>query len=716
MRHSLIAIGLLVASGAACADEGMWMPSQLPEIAAQMRQRGFTGNAAALSDVQRAPLGAVVKAGGATGAFVSPHGLILTNHHVAFGVIQYNSGKERDLIGQGFAAQAMDQELPANPDYRALVTVGFDKVTDAVLEQARGTRGRAYYDAVDAASKRIVAECEQDAGHRCSVANMDYGTDFYRIKQLELQDIRLVYAPPEAIGSYGDEIDNFMWPRHSGDFTLLRAYVGKDGKPAAYSKDNVPFASPVHFRIATHPLAEGDLVMIAGYPGITYRHRMADEFANQMQWQLPFRASVYQGLRDTLQQAAPEGSAARVAYASQLEGFKNTLKRAQGELDGLTGSDAARERASDEAAMLQWLAGQRDAHQALADIRAAQQVLKQAEATQERDQLFALMRTQTQLLKSALQLQRLAIERGKPDAQREAGYQQRDEALLAAGLKQVQRRFDVAVEQALLGELLRRYHALPAQQRIAEVDAVFGGSDAAAAKALHALYAQTTLGDEAVRVGLLQADAAQLQANADPLLKAAATLMPAILRLEDAEKTRNGELLRLRSAYMRTLIGYRQSQGRAVYPDANSTLRVSYGQLSRMRVRDGLEYVPLTTVEGIVEKHTGKAPFDAPQALREAIAKGDFGSTRDPQLKTQTVNMLTDLDTTGGNSGSPVFDANGELVGLNFDSNWEGVSASWKFDPRYKRAIHVDMRYMRWLMAKVYPAPWLLRELNVPAE
>ena len=716
MRHSLIAIGLLVASGAACADEGMWMPSQLPEIAAQMRQRGFTGNAAALSDVQRAPLGAVVKAGGATGAFVSPHGLILTNHHVAFGVIQYNSGKERDLIGQGFAAQAMDQELPANPDYRALVTVGFDKVTDAVLEQARGTRGRAYYDAVDAASKRIVAECEQDAGHRCSVANMDYGTDFYRIKQLELQDIRLVYAPPEAIGSYGDEIDNFMWPRHSGDFTLLRAYVGKDGKPAAYSKDNVPFASPVHFRIATHPLAEGDFVMIAGYPGITYRHRMADEFANQMQWQLPFRASVYQGLRDTLQQAAPEGSAARVAYASQLEGFKNTLKRAQGELDGLTRSDAARERASDEAAMLQWLAGQRDAHQALADIRAAQQVLKQAEATQERDQLFALMRTQTQLLKSALQLQRLAIERGKPDAQREAGYQQRDEALLAAGLKQVQRRFDAAVELALLGELLRRYHALPAQQRIAEVDAVFGGSDAAAAKALHALYAQTTLGDEAVRVGLLQADAAQLQANADPLLKAAATLMPAILRLEDAEKTRNGELLRLRLAYMRTLIGYRQSQGRAVYPDANSTLRVSYGQLSRMRVRDGLEYVPLTTVEGIVEKHTGKAPFDAPQALREAIAKGDFGSTRDPQLKTQTVNMLTDLDTTGGNSGSPVFDANGELVGLNFDSNWEGVSASWKFDPRYKRAIHVDMRYMRWLMAKVYPAPWLLRELNVPAE
>ena len=159
-----------------------------------------------------------------------------------------------------------------------------------------------------------------------------------------------------------------------------------------------------------------------------------------------------------------------------------------------------------------------------------------------------------------------------------------------------------------------------------------------------------------------------------------------------------------------------RSEGRAVYPDANSTLRVSYGRIESLQPRDAVRWAPLTTVEGIVEKHTGVAPFDAPAPLLEAIARRDFGATADPVLGTQTVNFLTNLDTTGGNSGSPVMDARGRLVGLNFDSNWEAVSASWKFDPRYKRAIHVDARYMRWIMARVYPAPRLLQEMGLPLD
>jgi hypothetical protein len=167
---------------------------------------------------------------------------------------------------------------------------------------------------------------------------------------------------------------------------------------------------------------------------------------------------------------------------------------------------------------------------------------------------------------------------------------------------------------------------------------------------------------------------------------------------------------------MRALIAWRQQQGRALYPDANGTLRVSYGRVEPLAPRDAVAYAPVTTVAGIVEKNTGTYPFDAPGPLLDAIAKGDFGSTADPVLKTQTVDFLTNLDTTGGNSGSPVLNARGELIGLNFDSNWEAVSASWWFDPRYKRAIHVDMRYLRWLLAKVYPAPALLREMGLPVE
>jgi hypothetical protein len=715
LRSALLASVAGLSLGAH-ADEGMWMPSQLPQISAQLEAAGFKGDPKDLADLTKPPMSAVVSLGGCTASFVSPQGLVVTNHHCAYGAIQLNSTPENNLIANGFNAATRAQEVSAGPAARVLVTESFDRITDRILAGARGKTGRAYYDAVDAASKAAVAECEQEAGYRCSVANMYYGTDFYLVRQLELKDIRLVYAPPEAIGSYGDEIDNFMWPRHSGDFAFYRAYVGKDGKPAPFAQDNVPYQPKAFLEVSTDPVAEGDFAMLAGYPGRTYRHRTAAEFADQVQSQLPARIDLYGALIDAIEGAATGNADAGVRYASQLASLKNGLKRAQGELDGLRRSNAVAVKANDEAAMLAWLAPQPDAVATRADIDAAQAVIAQSHATGERDILFATMHSQTQLLKSALQLQRLAVERLKPDPLRERGYQQRDEALIEASLKQAQRRYDPAVEKAVLAELLARYHKLPADQRIAGVDAVFGSDAAQARAALDALYAGTKLGDEAERLRLLVAPQAEVSASTDPLLQAAAKLLPAELRIEDADKAREGELLRLRPAYMRALIGYRESQGRAVYPDANSTLRVSYGKVSSLDPRDGVHYAPLTTVQGIVEKHTGVAPFDAPEPLRDAIAKGDFGSTIDPVLKAQTVNLMTNLDTTGGNSGSPVLDANGRLIGLNFDSNWEAVSASWMYDPRYKRAIHVDVRYLRWLLAKVYPAPNLLREMNLPAE
>jgi hypothetical protein len=708
-RLARLALACLAGLAAqAQADEGMWMPSQLPQIAAQLRAAGLAGDPAALADLTAAPLNAVVRAGGGTGAFVSAEGLVLTNHHVAFGVIQYNSTPARNLIDNGFIAADRAAELPANPDFRVLVTVGFDRVTDQVLGAARGKKGRAYYDAVDAASKRIVAECEREAGIRCSVANMYAGTDFYRIRQLELRDLRLVYAPPRAIGNFGDEVDNFMWPRHSGDFTVLRAYVGKDGKPAAYSPDNVPYQPPSHLQLAKDGPREGDFAMLAGYPGTTYRHRTAAEFAEQVEWTLPARVAAYDALIDVIEQAGRDSAQAKTLYASQLQSLKNNRKRAAGELEGLRRSDAVHQRRSDEQDMLQHTASG-DRH----ELAALDRVLAQASAVRERDLLLGLVASQTQLLRSALQLERLRIEAGRPDAQRESGYQARDLALIEGTLRQAQRRYDPQVEMALLRTLLGRYLALPAAQRVAEFDAAFGSTPAQLEKTLDALYAATALGEEQVRLARFAEAREGRPLQADPLLALAAKLVPAQIRLEDERKARDGELLRLRPVYMAVLSSWRAHQGRPLYPDANGTLRVSYGRLEGLQPRDAVSYAPVTTVAGIAQKDTGEVPFDAPQPLLDAIAKGDFGGTVDPVLGTQTVNFLTNLDTTGGNSGSPVLNARGELIGLNFDSNWEAVSASWWFDPRYKRAIHVDMRYMRWLMGKVYPAPHLLREMGL---
>jgi len=698
------------------ADEGMWMPQQLPGIAGALRQAGFQGDPAALADLTRPPLSAVVRAGGGTGAFVSENGLLLTNHHVAYGVIQYNTRHDANLIEHGFIAKNRADERPANPDFQVLVTTGFDEVTAQILHGAEGLNGRAYFDAVETASKRMVAECERGSAMRCSVLPFNGGLQFYRLTQLPLRDVRLVYAPPRAIGNFGDEIDNFMWPRHSGDFTLLRAYVGRDGKPAPYSADNVPYQPPAHLQMAINGMREGDFAMLAGYPGMTYRHRSAAEFQHQAGQVLPRRIDLLDAMIQVLDETGRDDADLRTRYAAQLQTLKNQRKRFAGELEGLTRSDAVRQRSEDERQMWDAWRKRLGAIPAQAAQSAFETAVARTLASSDRGQLLAEIAQRTQLLRAALLLARLQIEQGKPDPEREPGFQNRDHLQIEAFLHQIQRRYAPNAEKALLGLLLTRYQALPDELRLPEYDAVFGRTREELNAALNRLYAQTRLGNEQVRLASMAAIVNGRAPADDPLLIVAAQLVQADLRMEAARKTSLGELLRLRPVYMQALAHWRGQQGRALSPDANGSLRVSYGRVESLSPRDAVRYAPVTTVAGIVEKHTGRAPFDAPAPLLSAIARGDFGRTRDPALATQPVNFLTNLDTTGGNSGSPVLNARGQLVGLNFDSNWESVSASWWYDPQTKRAIHVDMRYLHWLLAKVYPAHGILRELGLAVE
>uniref|UniRef100_UPI0004F13D38 dipeptidyl aminopeptidase BII n=1 Tax=Pseudoxanthomonas mexicana TaxID=128785 RepID=UPI0004F13D38 len=695
--------------------EGMWVPQQLPEIAGPLKKAGLKLSPQQISDLTGDPMGAVVALGGCTASFVSPNGLVVTNHHCAYGAIQLNSTAENNLIKNGFNAPTTADEVSAGPNARVFV---LDEITDVTKDAkaaiaAAGDDALARTKALEAFEKKLIADCEAEAGFRCRLYSFSGGNTYRLFKNLEIKDVRLAYAPPGSVGKFGGDIDNWMWPRHTGDFAFYRAYVGKDGKPAAFSKDNVPYQPKHWLKFADQPLGAGDFVMVAGYPGSTNRYALAAEFDNTAQWTYPTIARHYKNQIAMVEAAGKQNADIQVKYAATMAGWNNTSKNYDGQLEGFKRIDAAGQKLREEAAVLGWLKGQGakgqpalDAHAKLLDL------LEQSKATRDRDLTLALFNN-TAMLGSATQLYRLSIEREKPNAERESGYQERDLPAIEGGLKQLERRYVAAMDRQLQEYWLNEYIKLPADQRVAAVDAWLGGNDAAAVKRALDRLAGTKLGSTEERLKWFAADRKAFEASNDPAIQYAVAVMPTLLKLEQERKTRAGENLAARPVYLQALADYKKSQGEFVYPDANLSLRITFGNVMGYAPKDGMEYTPFTTLEGVVAKETGQDPFDSPKALLDAVAAKRYGGLEDKRIGSVPVNYLSDLDITGGNAGSPVLDAHGKLVGLAFDGNWESVSSNWVFDPKMTRMIAVDGRYLRWIMQEVYPAPQLLKEMNV---
>ncbi|MCW0397211.1 Dipeptidyl aminopeptidase BII [Xanthomonas sacchari] len=709
---AIAAVAALSGVSVAHAGEGMWVPQQLPDIAGPLQQAGLKLSPQQLSDLTGDPMGAVVSLGGCTASFVSPQGLVVTNHHCAYGAIQLNSTPQKNLIRDGFSAASQGAELSAGPNARIYV---LDRITD-VTAQAKAAMAAAGNDALKRTQaledfdKAQVAACEADAGYRCELYSFSGGNTYRLFRTLEIRDVRLAYAPPSGIGKFGGDVDNWMWPRHTGDFSFYRAYVGKDGKPAAYAKDNVPY-QPKHFlKFADQPLGAGDFVMVAGYPGRTNRYALASEFDATASWGYPTAARQYRDLIALVEQAGKQNPDIQVKYAATMASWNNVAKNYEGQLEGFKRIDAAAKKHAEEDAVLAWL--KRQGGEGKAALQAHAQLLalgEQAKATRDRDLVLRQMR-RTGVLGSAVSLYRLSIERAKPDAEREPGYQERDLPEIEGAMKQMERRYVAAMDNQLQRYWFDQYLKLPKAQRLPALDQWLAGADAQAAATR---LAGTQLGNTEARLKWLHADRAAFEASDDPALRYAVALMPTLLQLEQDEKRREGEELLARPRYLQAVADYKKSQGEFVYPDANSSLRITFGNVKGYVPKDGVAYTPFTTLEGVVAKDTGVEPFDSPKALLEAAKAKRYGGLEDKRLGTVPVNFLSDLDITGGNSGSPVMDAHGKLVGLAFDGNWESVSSNWVFDPAMTRMIAVDSRYLHWIMQEVMPAPRLLKELNL---
>ncbi|MFC3034388.1 S46 family peptidase [Pseudoalteromonas fenneropenaei] len=740
MKYKALALSLAAAlASTAQADEGQWQPHQLAQLQSQLTAKGIEISGSQLADLNQYPMNAIVSLGYCSASFVSPKGLVVTNHHCAYGMIQNNSSKDNNLIEKGFLAKTLEQELPAGPQERLYITEAVTDVTKQVSgELDAALSGAARFDAIENNRKQLIKDCESDANYRCSVVSFHHGMEYFLIKQLMIQDVRLVYAPSEAIGNYGGDIDNFEYPRHTGDYSFVRGYVGKDGKPAPYSTDNVPYTPKSFLKVNASGVKQGDGILLAGYPGRTSRYRLASEIEFAASWQYPAMVNTYTQMINTIDRLSATDGDLKVKYASRVKSLNNRMKKLQGLLDGFKVTDIHAIKVSQQQALLAWIASDtaNQQYQSAVDGLAAQLIKEHAFLKQN---YYFQNAKQSDLLAAATTLYRLAVESQKPDAERKIGYQARDLKMIEARLKRMERSFHPTMDVTLWAEQLAEYLAQPAETRVAALDKALnlspGQTQEALISALTPLYTSTSLASNDGRLAWLGKTPAEFQQSQDPFIQLAVALFETNMALEEQEKQLDGEMSIVRPAYMQAIIAYNKAQGKPVYPDANSTLRITYGSVDGYPAVDGVYKTPFTSVKGLIAKK-GPFPFNAPEDLIAAYQAGKtygyfydtlehtakpswgcklFGceTTAPKAFNSVPVNFLSSADTTGGNSGSAVMNGKGELVGLNFDSTYESITKDWYFNPEITRAIHVDIRYMLWLMEHVHGAQNLLAEMTI---
>jgi hypothetical protein len=738
-----LSLSLLAALGlcqSVTADEGQWQPHQIAQLQSEFDRIGMDISATQVADLNQYPMNAVVGLGYCSASFVSPKGLVVTNHHCGYSAIQNNTTVENNLAKNGFLARSITEELSAGPQERLYITEQVTDVTDKVTGQLDNSlKGKKRFDAIETNRKKLIKDCETSADYRCSVRAFHHGMEYFLMKSLMIKDVRLVYAPPEAVGNFGGDIDNYEYPRHTGDFTFLRAYVDTSGTPAPFSKDNVPFEPKSWLKLNANGVRKGDGIILAGFPGSTSRYKLASEIAFAGSWSYPARIKMNNKTLTVIDRAANAKPQAKVYYSSTIKSINNRSKKYQGLLDGFKVTDIEGIKKDKEQALLDWIkqdAGRShfaQTHQQLSDL------LAQSQANDKRDFYYEYAQ-ESDLLLAAINLFKLAKENEKPDAERKTGYQQRDVPMFKARLKRMQKRFTPGVDHYLWAEYLHEYLQQNKQTRVAEFDQILQLRPDASVQDLYELltpfYKDTTLHTEATRIAWVGKSVSDFEKSDDPFIQLAVKLYPSNTKFEAQAEELKGLLAQIRPDYMKAIIAYNKSLGKPVYPDANSTLRITYGSVDGYPARDGVYKTPFTSLKGMIAKNTGVVPFTVPKRIMAAVDQKNFGfyhhnsldkvqdsswycgilNCYEPDQKSfdsVPVNFLSSADTTGGNSGSPVMNAQGDLVGLNFDSTYESITKDWYFNAKITRAIHVDIRYVLWILDKVEHADNLLKEMTI---
>ncbi len=692
------------------ADEGMWQPSDLPEFSDHLAELGLKVPAEEFARLDTAPLGAIVSLGHCSGSFVSADGLIATNGHCVRRWLAFASDDEHDRVTDGLVASDSAGELWAGPSARVGVMARSEDVTAQVLDGVgKRTKDVRRATTIEQNKKELIADCEAGSGLRCSVRSFHGGLEYRLIAMNELRDVRLVYVPPDDVVTFGGETDNWMWPRHTGDFALIRAYVGPQGDSVAHHVDNVPYAAPAHLTLSTAGIQDDQFVAIAGFPGSTSRNLTAAEIRYAQQVRYPAGLKLFDELLAIVDQSIKVDPVAERKLGPMRFTLENVRKNYEGMLDNFDDSDMAARRVVEDAALRAWVAEDKARKKrydkALTELDAE---LAAWHAHSERDRLVRMTGWTPQLLRASRTVARLALEREKADEKRRPGYQERDIQAISDRLATLERTLYLPAEQDLMAWLLQRSQDLPAEQRIVPLDAWMASVGTIPA-GLEQLFADPAMASQEGREGLLDATLAELEASTDPWVQLGLSMERWVDEQESERRAHEGAMLRLRPLYHQARI--ERGEG-PVYADANSTLRVSVGTVQGYSPAEAVMYGPQTTLAGMAAK-AGEGEFALDPEFLERIEGAATSRWADPTLGHVPVDFLSNLDNTGGSSGSATLNAQGELVGLVFDRNYEAMAADWQYVPAFNRSIHADIRFLLWLLETTDGSAWLLSELGV---
>jgi len=649
-RLPLVAIlCLVVLSGAGTeADEGMWPLYDLHKLPFDsLKARGLMLEPEEIYNPEGGGIADAVVRVGATGSFVSPEGLIITNHHVAFGAVQKQSTVERNYLRDGFYAAARADEIPAI-GYNVYVTLSIEDVTERVLDVVdERMSDLERYKAIERVSKEIIREAEEGRDAKCRLAEMLGGTQYVLYTYFKIRDVRIVYAPPRSIGEYGGDIDNWMWPRHTGDFSFLRAYVAPDGSSAEFSEENVPYRPNVYLPISSAGVRGGDFVMMMGFPGHTDRYASSYYIDYLVNYYYPQSIRTLEDRLAILEEASAREASVSLRLASRIGSVNNRLKKSYGVREGFKKYDIVQKKRGEERQLTEFL---RTDHVLTREfgfvLPELERLHEEKNKYRDKDFILSWMQYSSDFLDMAVTLHKWAAEREKEDIDRDPGYQDRDSISTKEWLKDAQINLVPAVDKETLKYFMRRAWELPAGQKIQGLEEIFDGKKGKRRerhldKFADKLYRGTELGNLNQRLKMFRMSKEELEKLKDPFIELAMTLMPEIEETEERDKEFSGAQSRLAPKLIAAYAKWKQEK---IYPDANGTMRFNHGSVEAFSPRDAVRYDYITGLSGVMEKETGKDPFIVPAELKWVYEQKDFGSYLEPITGDIPVNLLTTND------------------------------------------------------------------------